>query len=255
MRLDIDQMCEAYRLAMLLGEVKRATSHPDGVTPETDSTHTLGLILICIVLLPTFDEFTRREGLHRVDRGRLLMMAAVHDLVEAYAGDVNTARPLSKADRALKDAREEAALERIRADLPVLAEMIGDYERQASIEAQIVHYLDKMTPKIAHALDGGVTVERMGFGLQELKGRHNSQGEQLKKKHPIIGDLMGPIFFCICGRSEDVLEAREHETSGVDAARLKGVRDVIKEWRTPGQMPEPKHWWRALDDIADIMEG
>lgn len=170
----------AYALALRLGEVQRATFHADGTTPETDTTHTVGLQLVCLQVAPAVD---LALGVY-LSRAKLLTYALVHDLVEAYAGDVNTLRPLDPVARAEKDRREREALERIRADLPAIAEHVDAYEARVDLEAQVVHYLDKACPRLTHALNGGVTIARAGLCADELLVLQDKQRAGLLQQHP-----------------------------------------------------------------------
>ncbi|MCA9541726.1 MAG: HD domain-containing protein [Myxococcales bacterium] len=164
------------RLVFRLGEVMRVTGHPDGKTAESDTTHTVMVALTCLAM-------AQHLGLP-VDLGRLLAFALVHDLPEAYAGDVNTALPLSAEQRAAKDARERDALARIAAELPDVGAWIAAYERGDTIEAHIVHYVDKVMPKLAHALDGGAALARLGIALDQARESHRLQGAHLRARHP-----------------------------------------------------------------------
>ena len=159
-------------LTMKLGEVRRATAHPDG-QPETDTTHTVMLALLVLRTLP-----------QHYDVGLALGFALVHDLAEAYAGDTNTARGLTAEERAAKKVREELALERIRADLPEIAEWIDRYEAMDTPEAAFVHILDKCCPKVCHALNLGRTLDALGMTPADVEAAHRKQGAELRVQHP-----------------------------------------------------------------------
>lgn len=184
-----------YHLALRLGEVERATRHEDG-RAETDTTHTVGLALVALMLAPQ---------LGTVNLGRLLAFALVHDLVEAYAGDVCTAVELDAAARELKDAREAAALARIRQDVPDLATWIDEYEAGDSVEAEIVHYLDKMCPKAAHILSGGRALAELGLTLAQVRHSHETQGAKLRSRHPNLPE-MSALFDRLAAMAEVVAE-------------------------------------------------
>ena len=93
-------------LTLRLGTIERATRHPDGLRPESDTTHSCMLALLAIALAP--------QAAVPLDAGLLAQLALVHDLAEAYAGDVNTAGGLDAAGREKKERREQAALGGIR---------------------------------------------------------------------------------------------------------------------------------------------
>lgn len=195
-----DNATAAYALALKLGEVDRATAHPDGRRAETDTTHTVGLQLLCLVLAPTIE---RHIGI-KLNLEMLLTFALVHDLVEAYAGDVNTVRPLSPEERAAKDQREADALERIAAELPDIANAIRWYEAQTHIEAQVVHYLDKACPKLTHMFNGGAALRRVGMDLAELREKQAAQGAKLRQAHPDL-EWVGDLFDELAHRTEEAV--------------------------------------------------
>lgn len=180
-------------LVLALGQVNRATWHPDG-TPETDTTHTVMLALIAADLAP-------HAGL---DRGEVAIYALVHDLVEAYAGDTNTARGLS-ADQALsKAAREAAALARIKRELagsPWLIEVIESYEAQVHPAARWVRYLDKVTPKLTHRRNGCGAVKAIGMTRDEVLAKHKHQGDELRARYPDL-PLADHLFRAACTACE-----------------------------------------------------
>ena len=73
MRDALSDLVPIAELALDLGEVDRATRHADGVTPETDTTHSLMLALVAYSLAPLHME---------LDRELVLRLALVHDLDE-----------------------------------------------------------------------------------------------------------------------------------------------------------------------------
>jgi putative hydrolase of HD superfamily len=159
------------QLALAFGRVDRITYHPDGVTPESDTDHTVMLGLIACAIAEQVDP--------RLDVGLVAQMVLVHDLVEVYAGDTPTIRALDADGRAAKEARERAALERITdefmAVFPWLPSMIAAYESQRTREARYVKALDKATPKITHVLNGCATPIEQGLTHRELVDQHEAQ--------------------------------------------------------------------------------
>lgn len=162
------------RLALAFGRVDRITYHEDGVTPESDTDHTVMLGLVACA-------FAARH-LPGLDLGRIAQYALAHDLVEVYAGDTPTLR-ISAAQRLGKHEREMAALERIEREfgdrLPWVAETIRSYEARQNPEARYVKALDKLLPKITHLSNGGVTLQQQAMGCDELAARYAAQGAEL----------------------------------------------------------------------------
>lgn len=164
------------KLALAFGRVERATVDEDG-RPESDATHTVMVILLAA-------EMAREEG---VDVGAAVQFAAVHDLVEAYCGDVNTAGGLSPTQRAAKAQREREALEQLRRDLGDRAwavEMVERYEAQAEPAARLVRYVDKVAPKLLHTLNSGMSLAANGMSPDEAHEAHVRQGIELAAANP-----------------------------------------------------------------------
>lgn len=104
-----------------------------------------------------------------LDKGKIFEYAAVHDLVEVYAGDTdpyNSSPTLVES----KSERELQGLEKIRnrfPDFPQLADAIKSYESRAEKESRLVYAVDKMLPVMntlvsndTYYVDSGVTFER-----------------------------------------------------------------------------------------------
>jgi putative hydrolase of HD superfamily len=172
--IDVEAVIDLGRLALAFGRVDRITYHEDGVTPESDTDHTVMLGLVACA-------FAARH-LPDLDLGKVAQYALVHDLVEVYAGDTPTLR-ISADEKAAKRGRERLALERIEREfalrLPWLPDTIHRYERQGDPEARYVKSLDKLLPKITHVLNGGVTLHQQAMGHEELGARYAAQGLEL----------------------------------------------------------------------------
>lgn len=171
-----DRSLPIAKLALSLGLVNRATRHENG-TAESDTTHTVMLALIAVELAPA-----------ELDRGLIAQMALVHDLVEAYAGDVDTSTGLTKSEAQAKAAREEKSMHRILSE-NVRSEWLGPmlmrYERQACPESRWVRIVDKAMPKLVHGLS------RMRFTKQqtfdELELSHADQLIKMKREYGYDG--------------------------------------------------------------------
>lgn len=158
-------------LSLDFGRVDRMTYHQDGITPESDTDHTVMLGLTACAL----------AGQHFPDLnvGLVAQYALVHDLVEVHAGDTPTLRMPTADAKAAKQQREHAAYQRIEKEfvktLPWLPILIGSYEAKATPEARFVKALDKLLPKITHLLNGAVTIRRQGMSIAELAERYEQQ--------------------------------------------------------------------------------
>lgn len=152
------------RLALAFGRIDRtAVYHPDQMTPESDSDHTVMLgWLACAVAARCF------PGL---DIGLVAQFALIHDAPEVYAGDTPTLR-ISTLGRTAKEDRERAAVNRIHTEfvstLPWFPELLISYELQVLPEARFVRGMDKILPKIVHLLDGAAGLVEQGMFRTEL---------------------------------------------------------------------------------------
>lgn len=165
-----EAVVELGRLALLFGRTNRATYYEDGVTLESDTDHTTMLALIACAYASRF--------IPRLNIGKIAQYSLVHDLVEAYAGDTPTLR-ISDDGRKAKDAREAEALRKLESQfgksLPWIPETIEEYESLNTPEARYVKAIDKVMPKITHALNKCQLIKETGFTLEELKDNHAQQ--------------------------------------------------------------------------------
>jgi putative hydrolase of HD superfamily len=170
-------MVDLGRLALAFGRVNRSTCHPDGVTPESDTDHTVMLGLIgCALAQQYFPD---------LDRGLIAQYILVHDVTEVYADDTCTLRSLSPVAQAQKERREQEAAQRISSEfserLPWVPDMVAEYEDRKTPEARFVKALDKLMPKITQILNGATTVLRAGMTAPELATRHQEQVAQMRE--------------------------------------------------------------------------
>lgn len=168
------------RVALAFGRVERVTRHEDGVRPETDTDHTVMLGLIACELAPA-----------NLDRAKVAAFALVHDLVEIYAGDVQTL-VITPEIIAAKQAREESARTRLTAELGEgswLAGLLATYEEQREPEARFVRLMDKVLPKLTHAFNECVAAvpltDRAGF-----IDAHVRQLQKFQREYPEFPDTL-----------------------------------------------------------------
>lgn len=204
------------QLALRFGQVDRITYHPDGVTPESDTDHTVMLGLIACGLAP----YVSRDLEVELDVGLIAQYALVHDLVEVYAGDTPTLR-IDADGRADKAAREAEAEARIAAEftatLPWVPRLIAEYEARTTPEARYVKALDKLLPKITHLLNGLKTLHEQGVTLVELRGRYGRQVDELAAyagHMPVLFDLHADLVGAVLARLRAAGRAAEGAADG-----------------------------------------
>ena len=166
-----DALIDLGRLALAFGRIDRtACFHPDGVTRESDSDHTVMLGWIAPALAA--------RCFPRLDVGLVAQFALIHDMPEVYAGDTNTLR-IDGNGRAAKKEREAAAAGRLEDEfgerLPWVTFTLTLYEEQILPEARFVRGLDKCLPKIVHLLDGAAGLREEHMGSAELAGVFSRQ--------------------------------------------------------------------------------
>jgi len=103
---------------------------------ESVADHAFGVVLLALFLV---DEY-----FPELDRNKVLLMAILHDLAEAYVGDLTPADDVTPAE---KHQRENDALERITKDLHMgvtYREIWHEFEAQQSPEARFVKQIDRL---------------------------------------------------------------------------------------------------------------
>ena len=189
--MHIDHAIALASAALTFGQVERATLHPDG-SPESDATHTVMLAMVAA-------EMAAEEGL---DPGLAAQFALVHDLPETYAGDTCTARALSPDAATAKAQREAASLDRLTTELGPCwtIAMVRRYEAQTDPEARLVRYVDKVLPKLTHALNGGRALAAIDMTTAEIEQSHERQGASLRALYPEFTAVRA-LFDAACARA------------------------------------------------------
>lgn len=158
--------------------VNRATYLDVNRTPESDSDHTVMLSVIACVLAA--------ELCPELDLGKVAHYALVHDLVEAYTGDVSTFR-FSRVDFKAKQIAEEKALLQIKADFgttfPWLHKTIIAYESLSDSEARFVKTLDKSMPMLTILNTDNKQAGEMFESTEDLEENERVRLEALRKSY------------------------------------------------------------------------
>ena len=104
-----------------------------------------------------------------LDLNKAIRYALVHDLVEAYAGDICLfSHPEAIA---LKKQQEAEAIQRIEREFPELVGDVVEYEAQVTLEAQFVFFCDKLAPFINDLLGGMSNSIGKGVTIAQLRER------------------------------------------------------------------------------------
>lgn len=97
--------------------------------PESVAAHSWGVALLALLRCPA-----------ELDRPKVLAMALLHDLAEAWVGDIT---PHDGVPRAEKKRREAEAIAELLAEHPDLAALWEEAERGETDEARFVKQLDR----------------------------------------------------------------------------------------------------------------
>jgi putative hydrolase of HD superfamily len=166
-------MIEFSSLILRFQDVIRAFYLPRGAK-ENDVEHSYHLAMMAWYL--------NDSGSLHLDTDRLIRYALLHDLVEAYVGDVSA---FDEAGRIGKTEREHAALLRFEAEFPEIRSMapyIASYMRHKDPESRFVYALDKLMPMIMIYLDNGRTWREDGYSFSDI---HTVQADKIALSEPV----------------------------------------------------------------------
>jgi putative hydrolase of HD superfamily len=163
----VDATLEFFMQLDLLKSVERRNRLADGSRHENTAEHSWHLGMAALV----FAAF----AVEPIDVGRAVAMALAHDIVEIDAGD--TFAYDEGADAASKQAREEAAADRLFGLLPDaqgahLRELWDEYERGDTAEARYVMAIDRMAPMLLNIAEGGTTWREHGISRDRVVERN-----------------------------------------------------------------------------------
>jgi putative hydrolase of HD superfamily len=147
--------------------VERRNFLADGSRRENTAEHSWHLGMAVMV----FAQFANEP----VDLATAIGMALVHDIVEIDAGD--TFAYDQGADAASKEAREQAAADRLFGMLPPATgvhfrELWDRYERGECPESRLVMAVDRMAPMFLNMAEGGTTWREFGIGRKRVIDRN-----------------------------------------------------------------------------------
>lgn len=193
----LSTILQLAEISMALGDVERVTRHPDGIKWETDTTHTVMLQLVMMHIGPRMPLHTQTE----TGRPRqfctedAVMMALVHDLPEAFAGDTNTISPTPDV-MAAKARRELVAMDELHRRLAGSDVMgwLERYEAQKCPESQAVRIVDKILPKLTHAMNDGATLRVLGHSSADIMGHISVQRAKLVAQYPHAPAVLWELY-------------------------------------------------------------
>lgn len=152
-------LLEAYALKAVdrRGWVRAGVARPESV-----AAHSWGVATLVLVLC--HEDVVEGPSPNSIDVGRALAYAVVHDLPEAWVGDVTPHDGVSPED---KHRREQDAMDALGARIPrgaALRALWTAYEAQADPEARLVRQLDRLDM----ALQAVVYADAGAVGMAEF---------------------------------------------------------------------------------------
>jgi putative hydrolase of HD superfamily len=147
--VSISNIFKIIALTNQFRQVKRTINAVGEGRLENDSEHSYQLAMLAWYII----ESDRLP----LDKELVIKYCLVHDLVEAYAGDVDPHTSSENAKEA-KAIRERQALNRIEHEFqecPSIATLIHQFERKEDSESRFVYALDKIQPVLNVYLDSG----------------------------------------------------------------------------------------------------
>jgi len=178
----VDELLELYEdLLVPFMKVRRDMPFPTEDRQETDTEHAFTLA----VLAPTIAE---RLGL-KLNENLIIKYAVVHDLVEAYAGDISVRHAESYQNKADKEHEAFLKIEkRFKASAPWIVNTVRAYENRTDAEARFVYATDKLMGSLTRLVDRGETwaeyyPETDGSGFHAVV-------ERLRKKAEAYPELL-----------------------------------------------------------------
>lgn len=157
----IDAIFKIITLTNRLRQVERTINAVGLNRLENDSEHSFQLALLSWYLIESENLSLNKE--------LSIKYSLIHDLVEAYTGDVDP-HTSNRADKESKKVREELALKVIKESLkecPSIAELIYRYEAKLDAESKFVYALDKMQPILNVLQDSGDYYHKYGITFEK----------------------------------------------------------------------------------------
>lgn len=166
------------KLVLTFAKVNRATFHEDGVRHESDTDHTV-MVSVCAGALA-------QKLYPELNMGLVMQFASVHDLVEAYCGDVDSFG-LSQTSRKQKEENERNALLKVKSEFhtlfPWISDTIEKYESLDTKEARFVKTVDKLMPKITHILNKGACFICKNLSEEHMWENYLNQTKSYEEKY------------------------------------------------------------------------
>lgn len=163
--IEIDKLKSIFRRTKLINEDRY----------ENDAEHSWHLTMMAVILLEHANE-------PELDLLKVMKMHIIHDIVEIDAGDTYI---YDVKGRETKQAREEAAAERIFGLLPQNQKdeciaLWHEFEERKTVEAKFAAALDRLQPLLFNFYNEGATWKEHGITSEQVfsHNQHISEGSE-----------------------------------------------------------------------------
>lgn len=177
---------ELESLAYTYGDVKRATVDRSGM-PETDARHAIHLMKLAAPYA--------REVYPKLNANKVAAYAFIHDILEAYTGDV-ASLGMTEAQKKKKEHDEALALVTLREEYgdtwPELVELVESYEALADSEARFTKSFDKLDPGFTHFYSKGTQLKSY-YGYSRADEFLEAIDEGTQRMEPYSGEFLHVI--------------------------------------------------------------
>lgn len=166
----MDKLNNIINLSGRLKGLKRSGWLRKGITEaESVADHSFGMALLALLLAPV--------GL---DKEKCLKMAVLHDIQEAFVGDITPFDNISSEDKARMEIKAVKELAE-RLEYPELIEIFEEFEAQKSREARFMKDIDRLEAVLqAKYYDkNSLTQESLFSEFYDYASRHTNQEEKI----------------------------------------------------------------------------
>lgn len=162
MSAKLDDLIEFMKFTHEIRNVRRALLLETDKRYENDAEHQYQLALVAWFLIDQDDL--------PLDRYRCIGMAMVHDIAEAYTGDIIVfATPEERAEQTKREKEAIKKLRKVWPNFSSMHELIDEYEARETEEGKFIYALDKLVPIINNYLYDGKAWKRHGISFDRLK--------------------------------------------------------------------------------------
>lgn len=175
----LDTLLEFVSFTHEVRKIKRSVWVADEEQFENDSEHSYQVALTALYII----ESERLE----LNPYRAMGLALMHDILEVHSGDT----PIFAEGevQSTKAQREMDAIEQLRKDwpqMPLMMELIDEYEARQTPESKFIYALDKLLPIVNNYLDNGRNWKHNAVSLKQLVAA---------KQHKVAGDDTIKYFY------------------------------------------------------------